>query len=88
MTEPRPTAASLTSLAAVLDRLAAPADAHGGSKRQRWKDRKGQIYEFDYQHGGVEKYNKTGKKHLGEYDPLTGKQTKGPDKDKKPVEPR
>ncbi|NLS19065.1 hypothetical protein HGP16_21230 [Rhizobium sp. P40RR-XXII] len=29
-------------------------------------------------HGALEKYDKTGKKHLGEYDPKTGKQTKPP----------
>ena len=48
----------------------------GGGLRKRWKDRKGNIYEWDSQHGTVEKYNKTGKKHLGEFDAKTGKQTK------------
>jgi Cytotoxic len=57
----------------------------GGSLRPRWKDRKGGIYEFDLQHGTIEKYNKTGRKHLGEYD-LTGKQTKGSDPNRR-VEP-
>src|SRR5690606_41362979 len=47
----------------------------GGKKRARWKDDKGNIYEWDYQHGTVEKYNKRGK-HMGEYDPDTGEQTK------------
>lgn len=32
-----------------------------------------------YQHGRVEKYDKTGKNHKGEYDPNTGEQTKAPD---------
>jgi hypothetical protein len=47
----------------------------GGGLRQRWKDSDGNIYEWNRQHGTVEKYNKRGK-HQGEYDPKTGKQTK------------
>lgn len=47
----------------------------GGGLRKRWKDPKGTIYEWDSQHGAVEKYNKRGK-HLGEFDPNTGEQTK------------
>lgn len=47
----------------------------GGGVRRRWKDSKGRIYEWDSQHGTVEKYDKQGK-HLGEFDPMTGKQTK------------
>jgi hypothetical protein len=46
----------------------------GGAKRRRWTD-KNHIYEWDSQHGKVEVYNKTGKKHLGEFDPVTGEQT-------------
>ncbi|SER96767.1 S-type Pyocin [Pseudomonas sp. NFACC02] len=44
-------------------------------KRARWKDSKGRIYEWDSQHGAVEMYDKQGK-HLGEYNPETGEQTK------------
>ena len=47
----------------------------GGKKRNRWVDDRGRIYEWDYQHGAVEMYDKQGK-HLGEFDPDTGKQTK------------
>jgi len=47
----------------------------GGGIRKRWKDRKGRIFEWDAQHGTVEMYDKQGK-HLGEYDPHTGEQTK------------
>nr|WP_213937966.1 colicin E3/pyocin S6 family cytotoxin [Pseudomonas sp. dw_612] len=47
----------------------------GGGARRRWKDGKGRIYEWDSQHGAVEMYDKQGK-HLGEFDPVTGKQTK------------
>lgn len=47
----------------------------GGKKRARWKDPKGRIYEWDSQHGAVEMYDKQGK-HLGEFDPVTGEQTK------------
>ncbi|KJF22352.1 MULTISPECIES: colicin E3/pyocin S6 family cytotoxin [Rhodococcus] len=48
------------------------------NERKRWKDDKGNIYEWDYQHGAVEKYNKNGT-HLGEYDANTGTQTKPAD---------
>jgi len=47
----------------------------GGKKRIRWRDSKGRIYEWDSQHGAVEMYDKQGK-HLGEYNPETGEQTK------------
>ncbi len=46
----------------------------GGGLRKRWKDKKGNIYEWYIQHGNVEKYNKHGK-HKGEFDPKTGKKT-------------
>lgn len=51
--------------------------------RTRWKDSKRKIYEWDSQHGKVEVYDKTGKKHLGEFDPDTGEQTKPADKSRK-----
>lgn len=47
----------------------------GGKKRSRWKDPKGRIYEWDYENGRVELYDKQGK-HLGEFDPNTGERTK------------
>ena len=45
-------------------------------KRVRWKDSKDRIYEWDSRHGEVEIYDKTGKKHLGAFDPKTGKKLK------------
>lgn len=55
----------------------------GGGLRKRWKDPgTGEIYEWDSQHGTVEKYNKRGK-HLGEFDPDTGAQTKPADGSRK-----
>ena len=45
--------------------------------RKRWVDSKGRIYEWDYQHGEVEIYDKTGKNHKGGFDPKTGRQTRG-----------
>ena len=47
----------------------------GGGLRARWTDDKGKIYEWDSQHGKIEVYDKTGKRHLGEFDPDTGEQT-------------
>ncbi|ROM90798.1 toxin [Pseudomonas brassicacearum] len=57
----------------------------GGGLRPRWKSRDGTIYEWDFQHGAVEVYNKRGK-HLGEYDHETGAQNKPADPTRK-VEP-
>ncbi len=57
----------------------------GGGKRERWKDSKGRIYEWDSRHGTVEKYDKRGR-HQGEFDPSSGKKLKDPDKKRK-VEP-
>ncbi|MFC3022662.1 colicin E3/pyocin S6 family cytotoxin, partial [Vibrio zhugei] len=54
----------------------------GGKLRERWKDRKGRIYEWDSQHGKVEVYTKNGK-HLGEFDHITGEQTKDVDPSRK-----
>ena len=41
--------------------------------RARWHLPNGDIGEWDSQHGEVEVYDKTGKKHKGGYDPDTGK---------------
>ncbi len=57
----------------------------GGNLRKRWKTSKGIIFEWDSQHGMVEMYDRRGR-HLGEYDPETGKQTKPADKTRN-VEP-
>jgi len=47
--------------------------------RQRWIDPDdGRIFEWDSQHGSVEVYARRGKPHLGEFDPYTGRQLKGP----------
>ena len=47
--------------------------------RKRWKDEDGNIWEWDSQHGELEKYSPKGK-HLGAFDPDTGEQLKpGPD---------
>lgn len=42
-----------------------------GRRRPRWIDRGGNIYEWDFQHGTVERYNRRGE-HTGEFDPNTG----------------
>jgi Cytotoxic/Domain of unknown function (DUF4157) len=57
----------------------------GGKLRARWKDDEGNIFEWDSQHGTVERYNKNGK-HQGEFDASSGQMTKGPDKNRT-VEP-
>jgi hypothetical protein len=48
-------------------------DARQRGTRKRWVDKK-RIYEWDYQHGAVEVYDKQGN-HLGEFDADTGEQT-------------
>ncbi|MFI9506287.1 colicin E3/pyocin S6 family cytotoxin [Nocardia sp. NPDC052566] len=62
---------------------ARPVKKIGPRYRQRWEDGDGNTYEWDYQHGTVEKYGKNGR-HLGEYDPNTGAQTKPPEPGRKP----
>ncbi|HEX8592498.1 MAG TPA: S-type pyocin domain-containing protein [Pseudomonas sp.] len=42
-------------------------------ERRRWESKR-RIYEWDYQHGAVEVYDKLGN-HLGEFDAETGEQT-------------
>jgi hypothetical protein len=47
--------------------------------RHRWLDPQSHyIYEWDYQHGRVERYDRRGH-HLGEFDPETGAMTKPAD---------
>jgi hypothetical protein len=58
----------------------------GGGLRKRWKD-KDYIYEWDSRHGRVEKWDKRGKKHLGEFDHQTGKQLGPADPSKSSIEP-
>jgi hypothetical protein len=49
------------------------------SVRRRWFDgRTGYTYEWDYQHGRAERYDRRGH-HLGEFDSETGIMTKPPD---------
>jgi hypothetical protein len=43
-----------------------------GRRRPRWRDEEGYIYEWDFQHGTVERYDRRGN-HLGEFDPETGR---------------
>lgn len=57
-----------------------------GKKRARWEDDE-YIYEWDYLHGRVEKWSKNGRRHLGEFDHLTGEQTKPGDPSRKPIDP-
>lgn len=44
--------------------------------RKRWINSDGCILEWDYQHGAVEKFSPNGRQHQGEYDAVTGTQTK------------
>lgn len=48
------------------------------NQRQRWVDKKGRIYEWDYENGRVEIYTENGKTHIGEFDANTGEMTKPP----------
>lgn len=57
---------------------AKPAQRKGEKKRKRWIGIDGKIYEWDYKKGEVEIYDKTGKKHLGGFDPKTGRQRSKP----------
>ena len=55
----------------------------GGGVRKRWIDKDGYIYEWDSQHGAIEKYSRNGKRHIGEFDVLTGEQNKLADSSRK-----
>lgn len=58
-----------------------------GKVRARWIDPdSGDILEWDYKHGRIERHNDRGK-HLGEFDPDTGKQTKPAKPDRPPITP-
>jgi hypothetical protein len=57
----------------------------GGQLRPRWADKSGNIYEWDFRHGTVEKYNKRGV-HLGEFNHESGIQTKKADPSRR-IEP-
>jgi hypothetical protein len=58
-----------------------PMNVKGAKKRKRWKAPDGTIYEWDYQHGTVEKYDKRGR-HQGEFHKNGGKRS-GPDPNKR-----
>jgi hypothetical protein len=45
-----------------------PIAGNGDKLRKRWKSPDGTIYEWDYRHGTVEKYDSKGK-HQGEFRP-------------------
>lgn len=47
----------------------------GGKRRARWVDKKGKIYEWDYESNAVEKFDRFAV-HLGEFNHITGEQTK------------
>ena len=46
-----------------------------GHYRARWVYPDGRFFEWDYQHGTVEAYDRRGE-HLGEFAPLDGRQLK------------
>jgi len=45
-------------------------------KRKSWTDKDGYNWRWDSQHGKLEKWNSRKTEHLGEFAPVTGKQTK------------
>jgi hypothetical protein len=66
---------------------AKPKTRFPGGKRRRWKDAAGNIYEWDYLHGRVEKWNRRGDRHLGDFDHQTGRRIGAPDPARRPVDP-
>ena len=53
-----------------------------GGLRARWRDGNGDILEWDAQHGRVERFDRLGR-HLGEFDPVSGAQTKAAERDRR-----
>jgi hypothetical protein len=64
---------------------AKPKTQFAGGMRRRWKDSDGRIYEWDYDHGAVEIYDRRGN-HIGEFDHVTKTRRKPADPTKR-VEP-
>ncbi|WP_409977848.1 colicin E3/pyocin S6 family cytotoxin [Bradyrhizobium sp. SZCCHNS2005] len=59
-----------------------PIDGTGNKLRKRWVDPDdGTIYEWDYLHGTVERYDRQGR-HLGEYD-QNGDKKQGPKRNRR-----
>ncbi|WP_276917739.1 colicin E3/pyocin S6 family cytotoxin [Aneurinibacillus aneurinilyticus] len=47
-----------------------------GTKRDTWQSTDGHYWQWDAEGGKLEKWNRNKNKHLGEFDPVNGKQTK------------
>lgn len=62
-----------------------PKTPYPGGMRPRWQDVNGELLEWDFRHGRVERYNPRGR-HLGEFDPESGEQLSPADPARK-VEP-
>jgi hypothetical protein len=62
-----------------------PKTRFAGALRRRWRDENDDILEWDARHGRIERYDIRGK-HLGEFDPDTGKELRPADPTRK-VEP-
>lgn len=48
-----------------------PKTAYGSGLRPRWRDANGDLLEWDFRHGRVERYNSRGE-HQGEFDHQSG----------------
>ncbi len=59
-----------------------PKTPYGGGLRPRWRDGNGDLLEWDFRHGRVERYNARGD-HLGEFDHQSGVQLSPPDPGRK-----
>ena len=71
---PSPRASSLNGFPSTF--LVKPKTAFAGGKRRRWKDIDGMIYEWDYLHGQIEKYNSRSR-NLGDFHWPSGRQIGG-----------
>lgn len=49
-----------------------------GTKRNTWRSKDGHFWQWDAEGGKLEKWDRNKKQHLGEFDPVNGKQTKPP----------
>ena len=82
---PAPTADALDGFPGTFSAKSKTSRQGGGGRRKRWKDQDGTIYEWDYQHGHVEVYDRLGR-HKGVFSFPAGEQV-GDAIDTRQVEP-
>ncbi|MGZ9704932.1 S-type pyocin domain-containing protein [Pseudomonas sp. GNP013] len=83
---PAPKTEDITGFPSLIEQKRKTRKRNGGGLRERWKDAKGKkLFEWDSEQGELEVYRYSDVKHLGSFDPYTGKR-RGPAKDERRIE--